>query len=123
MDRDRLIAGLEIDDAEAERMIERAARAVVRAKMDLPAAVALEVVRPLVFLGGQMLTVLVPFLYPLFGKERVDRFTALAGDRRWVRRLAERIEELADSGLDEDGGPENPVDKPEEESKCTPPTQ
>ena len=98
---------LELDKKEAEKMIDKAARWVVRQGFEVPVAVLLEVVRPLTFMGSQYLSTLVAFLYPIFGRERVDKLVAFLSERENIARLAERIEKYSEEGL------------PEEESGCT----
>jgi len=92
-------------------MADKAARWVVRQGFEVPVMVLLEVVRPLTFIGSQYLTTLVAFLYPIFGRERVDRLIAFLSNRENIARLAERIEKYSEEGI------------PEEESECTQHTQ
>ena len=102
---------LELKPEEAEAMIDKAARWVVRQGFEIPVMVLLEVARPLTFIGSQYLSTLVAFLYPIFGKERVDRLIAFLSKRENLTRLWERIERYSEEGI------------PEEEQECTRHTQ
>lgn len=98
---------LEMKPEEAEAMIEKAARWVVRQGFEIPVMMLLEITRPLTFIGSQYLSTLVGFLYPIFGRERVDRLIAFLSNRENIIRLQERIGEYSEEGI------------PEEDDGCT----
>ncbi|MFO8073971.1 MAG: hypothetical protein R6V85_19080 [Polyangia bacterium] len=78
--------------------LERLAGAVVARRMEVPAITLLESVAPLGFLGSQIVHALRP-LVRLAGLP-ADEWREVAEqleDRRTLRRLADRIEELAES--------------------------
>jgi hypothetical protein len=86
---------LEIDltPADRDQLLDRLAAAVTRRRMETPAIVALEMHRPLTFLGSQALVVFTPMLAPAFGLENLQRLQKLLEDRNNLDRLIDRIEE------------------------------
>jgi hypothetical protein len=79
---------------ERDRWLDRMAREITRRRMETPAAFALEMHRPLAFLGSQALLVAMPFFAGLVGPENVLKFSRLMEDRQNIDRLLDRIEEL-----------------------------
>jgi hypothetical protein len=86
---------LELSPDERDGILERAARKVVLHRMETPVILALELHRPLMFLGSQGLVVLTPMLAPLFGLRNLQVLQALLAEKDNLDRLLERIEELA----------------------------
>jgi hypothetical protein len=75
--------------------LERIARAAVERRLETPAIVILETAVPVAFLGSQAMAAVAPLARMLgFGGDLEEIAFALE-DRRTVRRLADRIEELA----------------------------
>jgi len=64
--------------------------------MDTPAVIALEVMKPISFIAGNLLFTLAPFLYPIFGKENIEKFCGFLNNRAYIELLAKRIEDLAE---------------------------
>ena len=85
----------ELSDAERDRILDRAARELVRRRLEVPAVLALEMHRPLAYLGSQALALFTPMLAPAFGLRNLEVLYALLEDRANLDRLMERIEELA----------------------------
>jgi len=81
-----------LTEAERDLWLERIAEAVVRRRMEAPAVLALELHRPLHFLGSQALIVATPFLGALVGVENVLKLSRLLEDGRNIDRLIERLE-------------------------------
>lgn len=101
-----------LTDEERDAWIERAAREVVKRKLEVPAVFMLEMHRPLSFLGSQALIVGTPLIGALVGADNVLKLSKLMEDPRNVERLANRIEEMAAEQNGEPGGsppPEAPV--------------
>lgn len=86
----------EIDEAEVEQAIEEIAAEVVRRRLEAPAVLFLEMNRPLSFAGSQALIVATPLFGPMFGPERMGRYSKLFADRENIDRLIKRIEELSE---------------------------
>jgi len=90
-----MIDPVEIDEAEVERMIEDLATHIVRRRLETPAVLFLEMNRPLSFIGSQALIMAMPLLGPLFGPEKLARYSKLLSDRQNIEKLINRIEELS----------------------------
>jgi hypothetical protein len=88
---------IEITPEERDKILERIAGEVTRRRMEVPAILALELHRPLAFVGSQTLVVLTPMLAPAFGLKNMQTAARLLEDRANIDRLLERIEELAAS--------------------------
>jgi hypothetical protein len=88
-----------IDDGseqqDVEQAIEEIASEVVRRKLEAPAILFFEMNRPLAFIGSQALIVATPLLGPLFGPEKMARYSKLLSKRENVEKLIDRIEELS----------------------------
>ncbi|MCX7703393.1 MAG: hypothetical protein N2234_04740 [Planctomycetota bacterium] len=97
MDKEGL-PGLELPLEEAERIIANVARRIVDWGMSVPAVIALEVVKPVSFIAGNLLLTIAPFLYPLFGKENIESLCGFLNNRAFIELLAKRIEELSEEG-------------------------
>ena len=80
---------------ERDCMLDRVAREVVRRRLEVPAVLALEMHRPLTFLGSQALVVFTPMLAPAFGLENLQKLSKLLEDRENLDRLIDRIEDMA----------------------------
>jgi hypothetical protein len=83
--------------------LERLAREAVERRMETPAIIVLESAVPVAFLGGQVLAAVAPLVKLLGFDGDVDEIAAALEDRRTVRLLADRIEELAASAAAEGG--------------------
>jgi len=86
---------IELKPEERDDILERAARKVTERRLEVPAILALEMHRPLAFLGSQGVVVFTPMLAPLFGLRNLQVLQHLLADRRNLDRLIERIEEQA----------------------------
>jgi hypothetical protein len=88
----------QLTDEARERWLQRCAEAVVRRRMETPAVLALELHRPLAFLGSQAVIVATPFLAPLVGLDTVRELTLLLQEPGSVDLLIRRIETLSAEG-------------------------
>jgi len=82
---------------EDEKLLAAVAQRVVRLRMETPAVLFLESVRPLSFVGSQALVFFEPFAQAIFHWEQYERFTRLVGDRDNLERLTRLIEDEADA--------------------------
>jgi hypothetical protein len=82
----------ELSPEERDRLLERAAAAVVRRRLETPAILFLELHRPLTNLGSQALILFTPLLGPALGLETLQKLTRLLEDRENLDRLIDRIE-------------------------------
>jgi hypothetical protein len=80
---------------ERDRLLERAATAVVRRRLEMPAVLLLELHRPLTYLSSQALVLFTPLLGAALGLERVQTLAKLLEERENLDRLIDRIETLS----------------------------
>jgi hypothetical protein len=78
-----------------DEMVENAARAVVRRRLETPAVAALELHKPLSVVGANLVLLLTPFAAPFITWKRCDELAFFLMERENVERLCSRIEELA----------------------------
>ena len=83
----------EISNEERDRLLDRAAREVVRRRLETPVTLALEMHRPLGFFGHQGMVFLQPMLAPVVGWEKLDRVIQLLADPKNVDRFFDRLEQ------------------------------
>jgi hypothetical protein len=83
---------LPLEDADAA--LEEIAQRVVREGMGAPMIVFLESSKPLGFIGGQAAIVATPLLGGFIEPMRLERYASLFGNRDFIERLIQRIEEL-----------------------------
>ena len=76
-----------------EEILERLAAKVVEWKMSVPAILFLESVKPLNYVGSQVLVFFSPIVNGLFTVRDYDEFVALMEERGSIERLLKRIEE------------------------------
>ena len=86
-----------------EEILDRLAAKVVEWKMTAPAILFLESVKPLNYVGSQVLVFFAPFVNTLFTVQDYDEFTALMEERENIERLLQRIEQK--DGIREAGPP------------------
>lgn len=77
-----------------EEILTKIARKVVLWKMSVPAVLFLESVKPLNYIGSQMMAFFEPFVQTLFSWKDYDEFRKMMEDRGTIERLLRRIEVL-----------------------------
>jgi hypothetical protein len=82
----------ELSTEERDRLLDRAAREVVRRRLETPVTLALEMHRPLGFFGHQGMVFLQPMLAPVVGWEKLERVIQLLADPKNVDRFFDRLE-------------------------------
>lgn len=93
---------LELSLEERDRLLDRAAREIVRRRLETPVTLALEMHRPLGFFGHQGMIFLQPMLAPVVGWEKLDRVIQLLADPKNVDRFFDRLEQaIRDRGQSE----------------------
>ena len=85
---------VEVSEERARELIEKVADFIAVRRMGAPALLFLESVRPLSFIGSQVVYFLSPFANVLFAGSEFDEFAALMTERENVGRLIKRIDEL-----------------------------
>jgi hypothetical protein len=83
----------EISSEERDRLLDRAAREVVRRRLETPVILAIEINRPLGFFGHQGMVFLQPMLAPVVGWQRLDRVIQLLADPKNVDRFFDHLEQ------------------------------
>jgi|SRR5690554_1198089 len=87
---------LEIDRDRAVELIEKYARYIVERRMGPAAILAIESLRPLNFIGSQVLHAVSPFAEVFFDPKEYQEMAALLESREYVQLLIKRIDELDD---------------------------
>lgn len=82
--------------AEDQALLERLAARVVELRLETPAILTLESVRPMAFLSSQALVFLEPFAQMLFRAPDYRRFTALICRQEAIEFLTSALERRAD---------------------------
>ena len=80
--------------AEQQEILRKVAEKVVRWKMTVPAILFLESIKPLNYIGSQMLVFFEPFVQTVFSWKDYDQFRIMMEQRESVERLLLKIEEL-----------------------------
>jgi hypothetical protein len=77
-----------------DEILTKIARKVVLWKMSVPAVLFLESVKPLNYIGSQMMAFFEPFVQTLFSWKDYDEFRKMMEERGTIERLLRRIEEV-----------------------------
>lgn len=77
-----------------EEILDKLAHKVVQWRMTVPAILFLESVKPLNFVGSQMLVFFEPFVQAVFTVRDYNEFVRMMEERENVERLLQRIEKL-----------------------------
>ena len=75
-------------------LLNEVAREIVRRNLTVPAILFLESMKPLSFLGGQLMAFFSPFVHMVVDSRSYDAFAAAIEDRENVEHLIKRIEAL-----------------------------
>ena len=75
-------------------MIEKIAKAIAERRMAAPAILAIESLKPLNFIGSQVMHFLSPFAQVIFNKDEYEEFAALIENDEYLHLLVKRIDEL-----------------------------
>ncbi len=81
-------------EAELGEFSQKIAEAVVARRMSVPVIMALEMAKPLSFLGYSSLVIFGPILEMVFDSGKMEKLQALIADRTCIERLIVSIEEL-----------------------------
>lgn len=87
-------------DEELDEFIDKLADAVHRRGMSVPAVMALEMAKPLSFIGYSSLVVFAPMLELIFDPVKMEKMQAVAGDRDRIEKLIVAIENLEKTSKD-----------------------
>ncbi len=78
-----------------EELLDKLARKVAKWQMGVPAIMFLETIKPLSFIGSQVLVFLDPFVRSIFNLTDYEEYTRLMEDRRNVELLICKIEDMS----------------------------
>ena len=87
---------LEIDRERAIKLIEKYARFIVERRLAPAAIMTIESLRPLNFIGSQLLYAITPFAEVFFDHKEYQEVAALLENREYIDILIKRIDELDD---------------------------
>ncbi|KPJ51755.1 hypothetical protein AMJ39_09355 [candidate division TA06 bacterium DG_24] len=91
------IAGYEeVSPERRDELLDKLARMIVERGLVTPAIFLLESMKPLSFIGSQVLVFLEPMVKSVFTVKEYDEYTRLLEDRSNVERLLQRIEGMED---------------------------
>ena len=82
---------------EQEALLTRVAEEIVRRELTAPAILFLDSMKPLSFLGGQLMAFFSPFVHIVLDSSSYDALAETMEDRENVEYLIERIEGCAES--------------------------
>ena len=77
-----------------DEILTKIAQKVVSWKMSVPAILFLESVKPLNYVGSQMMAFFEPFVQAIFSWKDYDELRSMMEERETVERLLQRIEQL-----------------------------
>ena len=84
----------EIPESEQQALLEKVAAQIVKRRLTVPAIIALEVCKPLNFLGSQALIGLSPFVQSIFNSADYQKFALIIEKDANVELLIKLIEAL-----------------------------
>ncbi|MEA2552141.1 MAG: hypothetical protein QOJ65_317 [Fimbriimonadaceae bacterium] len=90
----------ELTPEEEDALLDKLAGEVKKRKLQTPAAMFLELHKPLANVGGHFALATSPFLVPFLGYKNVDDYSRLLSKRENVEKLIQRLE--SDSDLKND---------------------
>jgi len=82
-------------------LIEKIATFIAERRMGAPAILFLESVKPLNFIGSQVMYFFAPFANVIFKEQEFEEFACIMGERENVQILIKRIDELDEEINDE----------------------
>ena len=91
-----LLQSLPVADSGAA--LEELAQRIVRERMSSAAIVFFESIKPVSFIGSQAAIMVTPLVGAFIEPVRLEQYAALFGDRAFLERLIQRIEELESAG-------------------------
>ncbi len=86
-----------------EEILEKLARKVARWQMGVPAIMFLETIKPLSFIGSQVLVFLDPLVKSIFNLSEYNEYIKLMEDRKNVELLIGKIEDISSPSTEKGG--------------------
>lgn len=87
----------EPSEEEVEEVIAKVADKIKKRRLEVPAVIALEMHKPLAYVGSHAALGMSPFLVPLFGFDAVNTYSRVFSKRENVERLLRKIEETPET--------------------------
>ena len=87
----------ELTEDETETLLRKAAQEISKRKMNTPAILALEMHKPLAYVGGNAAVAMAPFMVPFLGFDAVNNYSRLLSKRENLERLIVMLEEPTES--------------------------
>ena len=84
----------EIPESEQQALLEKVATQIVKRRLTVPAIIALEICKPLNFLGSQVLIAFNPFVHSIFNSADYQKFALIIEKDANVESLIKLIEDL-----------------------------
>lgn len=91
----------ELSEEEADKLIDKAVSEIRRRKLEVPAILAIEMHKPLAYVGANAAVALSPFLVPFLGFDAINDYSRLFLKRDNVERLLARLENRSDKKSDQ----------------------
>ena len=85
---------VEISEERAIEIVEKISQFIVKKRMAAPALMTIESLRPLNFIGSQLLYFLAPFAEVIFNAKEYQEFAALLEKDEYIKLMLKRIDEL-----------------------------
>ena len=85
---------VEVSKERTAELIEKVAKFIAERRMGAPAILFMESVRPLSFLGSQVMYFISPFVKIIFQGDEFEEFAAIMQDHENMRLLIQRIDDL-----------------------------
>ncbi|HHE38550.1 MAG TPA: hypothetical protein ENL20_08265 [Candidatus Cloacimonetes bacterium] len=85
---------VEISEERAIEMVEKISQFIVKKRMAAPALMTIESLRPLNFIGSQLLYFLAPFAEVIFNAKEYQEFAALLEKDEYIKLMLKRIDEI-----------------------------
>jgi hypothetical protein len=85
---------VEIKQERAYEIIEKISKFIVERKMGSAAILTIESLRPLNYIGSQLMYFLAPFAEVIFNAKEYQELAALIENREYVKMLLDRIDEM-----------------------------
>ena len=82
----------ELTEEETERLVDKAAKEILRRKMEAPAILALEMHKPITNIVAHAAVAFAPFAIPFVGFDLLNDYSRLLQKRENIEKLIQRLE-------------------------------
>lgn len=88
----------DLSKEETDALIDKAAEAIRKRKLELPAMLFFESHKPLAFVGANTAVTFAPFLVPFLGFDNVNNYSRLFSKRENIEELLNRLDQQEGDG-------------------------